>query len=85
MEPSLPHEEKKGAPIKKQQKFDPFFAKASEIVGKGYAKIAEDSVNTVEKSIMELLDHRALPEHGWDDITINYLMKKIALMDSNNY
>ena len=25
-----------------------FFAKAAEIVGKGYAKISEDSVNTVE-------------------------------------
>ena len=26
-----------------------FFAKASEIVGKGYAKISEDSVNSSEK------------------------------------
>lgn len=34
---------------------------------------------------MELLDHRALPEEGWDEITIQVLLQKIALMDSNNY
>ncbi len=71
--------------LKLQPKFDPFFAKAADIVGKGYAKIAEDSVNTVDRSIMELLDHRALPEHPWDEITVSVLMQKIAMMDSNNY
>jgi O-phospho-L-seryl-tRNASec:L-selenocysteinyl-tRNA synthase len=62
-----------------------FFAKASEIVGKGYAKISEDSVNTVENQIMDLLNHRAIPRDGWDRLTIECLMNKIALMDSNNY
>jgi hypothetical protein len=30
------------------EKKDQFFVKAAEIVGKGYAKISEESVNTVE-------------------------------------
>jgi O-phospho-L-seryl-tRNASec:L-selenocysteinyl-tRNA synthase len=64
---------------------DPFFQKAAEIVGKGYAKISEDSVNTVENAIMDLLNHRAIPKDGWDELTIHTLMNKIALMDSNNY
>lgn len=64
---------------------DPFFAKAAEIVGKGYAKISEDSVNTVENAIMDLLNHRAIPKEGLDGLTIQTLMNKIALMDSNNY
>ena len=34
---------------------------------------------------MELLDHRALPKEGFDELTIQTLMNKIALMDSNNY
>ena len=62
-----------------------FFSKAADIVGKGYAKISEDSVNTVENQIMDLLNQRAIPKEGWDRLTIECLMNKIALMDSNNY
>ena len=62
-----------------------FFAKAGEIVGKGYAKVSEDSVNTMENQIMDLLNHRAIPKEGWDRLTIEALMNRIALMDSNNY
>jgi hypothetical protein len=47
-----------------------FFSKAAEIVGVGYAKLAHDSVNTAEKQIMELLNHRAMPVEPFKEITI---------------
>ena len=62
-----------------------FFAKAAEIVGKNYAKLSEDSVNSVDNQIMDLLNHRAMPVEPFDELTISVLMNKIALMDSNNY
>ncbi len=62
-----------------------FFAKASEIVGQGYAKISEQSVNSSENQIMDLLNHRAIPKQPFDELTIQSLMTRIALMDANNY
>ncbi len=62
-----------------------FFAKAIELVGKGYARVSEDSVNTVENQIMDLMNQRAVPKEGWDRLSIETLMNRIALMDSNNY
>lgn len=34
---------------------------------------------------MDLLNHRAIPKEPFDELTIQTLMNKIALMDSNNY
>lgn len=62
-----------------------FFAKASEIIGVGYAKLSEQSVNSSENQIMDLLNHRAVPQEPLNELTIYSLMNRIALMDSNNY
>ena len=62
-----------------------FFGKAAEMVGKGYAKIAQESVKTVERQVMDLMNHRAMPVEGWERITIESMMNRIAMMDSNNY
>ena len=62
-----------------------FFSKAADIVGKSYAKVSEDSYNTIENQHLDLLNQRAIPKEGWDRLTIESLMNKIALMDSNNY
>lgn len=48
-----------------------FFSKASEIVGKSYAKISEDNFNSSENKILDLLNHRALPKEPFDDLTIH--------------
>lgn len=40
--------EKKGGAGSVEKVKQDFFSKAAEIVGKGYAKISEESVNTVE-------------------------------------
>lgn len=34
---------------------------------------------------MDLLNHRAIPQDPFDDLTVQLLMNRIALMDSNNY
>jgi len=62
-----------------------FFAKASEIVGVGYGKISEQSVNSSDNLVMDLLNHRAVPKQPFDELTIQALMTKVALMDANNY
>jgi len=51
----------------------------------GYAKLANDSLNSAENKIMDLLNHRSLPAEGWSDSMIRLLMDRIALMDSNNF
>lgn len=38
-----------------------------------------------ENRIQDLLNHRCLPKDPFDQLTIELLMNKIALMDSNNY
>lgn len=62
-----------------------FFSKAAEIVGQNYAKIAEESINSSENKIMDLLNHRAIPKEPFDKLTIESLLNKLALMDTNNY
>lgn len=47
-----------------------FFGKVSEIVGVGYAKISEESVNSSENRIMDLLNHKAIPKEPFDELTI---------------
>ncbi len=32
-----------------------------------------------------MLSERRLPESGWSEITIEYVLQQIALMDSNNF
>jgi O-phospho-L-seryl-tRNASec:L-selenocysteinyl-tRNA synthase len=68
-----------------EKKDKDFFSKAAEIVGSSYAKISEESVNSSENRILDLLNHRALPKEPFDELTIQSLMTKIALMDANNY
>eukprot|EP00347_Sterkiella_histriomuscorum_P002421 403368218 len=70
---------------KSQKPENTFFEKASEIVGVGYAKLAQQSVQTSENLIMDLLNHRSVPKEGFDELTINTLLNRIAMMDSNNY
>jgi O-phospho-L-seryl-tRNASec:L-selenocysteinyl-tRNA synthase len=62
------------------------FTKSTEqFVGAGYAKVASDSLKSTENQIQSLLAHRAMPQHGWSDLTIKFLLDRIALMDSNNF
>jgi O-phospho-L-seryl-tRNASec:L-selenocysteinyl-tRNA synthase len=62
-----------------------FTKAAGELVGPGYAKLANDSLNSAENSILDLLNQRNLPAEGWPDQLIRLMLDKIALMDSNNF
>lgn len=44
-----------------------FTKAAGELVGAGYAKLANDSLNSAENSILDLLNQRCLPADGWSD------------------
>ena len=47
--------------------------------------LAKESVSTQEKRITDLLNQRTVPKEPFDALTIQMLMNRIALMDSNNY
>ncbi|KAK6178106.1 hypothetical protein SNE40_012935 [Patella caerulea] len=38
-----------------------------------------------ENTIRQLIQHRKLPECGWDDVTIEMFLQDVAVMDSNNF
>jgi O-phospho-L-seryl-tRNASec:L-selenocysteinyl-tRNA synthase len=50
-----------------------------------YIKQAEQARHQREKLVKDFLDHRKIPEVGWDDLTIESLLSEIAMMDSNNF
>ena len=56
-----------------------------DLIPKSYVDLAENSINSTENLLTNLLSHRCLPESGWDDLTIELFLKNMALMDSNNY
>ncbi|CAK88142.1 unnamed protein product (macronuclear) [Paramecium tetraurelia] len=57
----------------------------SEIIDDKYVKIASNSLNAKEKLFKLLLSQRQLPEEGFDDLTIEYLLNIFATMDTNNF
>jgi O-phospho-L-seryl-tRNASec:L-selenocysteinyl-tRNA synthase len=61
------------------------FALAAEIIPETYIKIASQARKQRENIIKNLLSHRALPEDGIDDETIEVLLSELAMMDSNNF
>ena len=64
---------------------DEFFRAASEIVGVNYAHVAEDNCNSSENKILNLMNQRSVPKEPFDVLTIERLLNKVALMDSNNF
>lgn len=44
-----------------------------------------NSIQKRNKMMKELLTQRQLPEQGFDELTISYIMDELALMDSNNF
>ena len=69
----------------KKSKQDQFFTAAAQHVGQNYASIASDAWNTGENTIADLLNQRALPREPLDELTIQTLLNRMAVMDSNNF
>lgn len=58
---------------------------AAKIIDANYVDLASQSLTSRENMIKNLLAQRSVPEEGWDDLTIEYLMNNLALMDTNNF
>lgn len=58
---------------------------APDLVPANYLSMANDARIHRDKQIKVLLEKKKLPEHGWDNATIEYFVNEMALMDSNNF
>ncbi|XP_042209525.1 O-phosphoseryl-tRNA(Sec) selenium transferase-like isoform X1 [Homarus americanus] len=58
---------------------------AERLVPSTYLKQAADSRVIREKLIRMLVEQRKCPQDGWDDDTIELMVKDLALMDSNKF
>ena len=58
---------------------------ANNIIDPNYIDLASQSLNSRENQIKILLSQRRLPEEGWDDLSIEYFLHSLAIMDTNNY
>lgn len=62
-----------------------FFKAAAKVVNANYALLSQENVHSSENQITDLLNHRAMPKQPFDPLTVEMLMNRIALMDSNNF
>lgn len=58
---------------------------ATGLVSKRYINQGSQAISRRHKLIKTLLSQRKLPEHGWDDATIEMLLQDASFMDSNNF
>ncbi|XP_055901382.1 O-phosphoseryl-tRNA(Sec) selenium transferase-like [Biomphalaria glabrata] len=57
----------------------------SKLISHSYVKQGTQARVSHENKIKQLLQHRKLPEEGWDDQTIELLLQELSIMDSNNF
>ncbi|XP_028413229.1 O-phosphoseryl-tRNA(Sec) selenium transferase-like isoform X2 [Dendronephthya gigantea] len=55
------------------------------LIPRSYVRQGENAKKSQEKKIRTLLEHHKLPEDGWDELTIDLLLKELSIMDSNNF
>lgn len=58
---------------------------AGEIIKSSYATLGFNSIQKRTKIMKQLLTQRQLPDEGLDELTINFIMDELAIMDSNNF
>lgn len=58
---------------------------ACQIIKTSYATLGYNSLQKRAKIMKQLLTQRQLPDEGLDQLTINYIMDELAIMDSNNF
>lgn len=57
----------------------------ADIIDKSYVRLASNSLHARENLFKVLLSQRTLPEEGYDDLTIQYFLDLMAIMDTNNF
>ncbi|XP_035894491.1 O-phosphoseryl-tRNA(Sec) selenium transferase [Anopheles stephensi] len=58
---------------------------AKSLVPENYLALANDARLERDKEIKLLLEQRKLPTYGWSDTMIEYFVRELALLDSNNF
>lgn len=58
---------------------------ASQIVNNTYITQGVNALNARHKMFTDLLSQRRMPDEGWEDATIEYLLNQLSMMDSNNF
>jgi len=58
---------------------------SSNMVNGSYVRQGINSINHRHALFKSLLSERRLPERGWDDVTVEFVLNQISLMDSNNF
>lgn len=61
------------------------FSLLEEFVPKAYVNQGKQSIQAQENLISHMLSTRRIPEDGWTEQTIDFFLKQLALMDSNNF
>lgn len=51
----------------------------------GYVDRAQQQFQYRNNRLVNLLEQRKLPEHGWSELDIEWALNEFASMDSNNY
>ena len=58
---------------------------ASRLVKNTYIKQGIDNLKTRENQLNSLLEHRKIPDYGFDDQLITFILDTLSAMDSNNF
>eukprot|EP00210_Caulerpa_lentillifera_P009074 g8659.t1 len=58
---------------------------ATRLISKSYIEQGNQQLTKRRKLIKSLLSERRLPQQGWDDLMIEFLLQSLASMDSNNF
>lgn len=58
---------------------------ACTLVDGAYIKQGIEALNARHNLVTKLLSQRRMPDVGWDDASIEYLLTQLSLMDSNNF
>ncbi|CAB3977134.1 O-phosphoseryl-tRNA(Sec) selenium transferase [Paramuricea clavata] len=61
------------------------FKLCAKLIPSSYVQQGENARKSQEHKIKTLLEHRKLPEDGWDELTIEFLLQELAITDSNNF
>jgi O-phospho-L-seryl-tRNASec:L-selenocysteinyl-tRNA synthase len=54
------------------------------IIGKSYLEIGDELLNSRRKLIKKIINNKAIPDEGLDELTIELFLNTLAGMDSNN-
>lgn len=58
---------------------------AQSLVPKSYLDQGLQSLRQKQNALRTLLTHRNLPEKGWSEPCIEYVLQELSIMDSNNF